>query len=313
LVVTPERESLLFDCGWPGFEDRDAKRIEHVLKDVAKLDHLDYLVSTHWHTDHYGGAAQLAKRVKIGHFLDRGLPDLKAENQDAQNYPDGPKADDALGKAYRSLTAGEGKRTALKPGDTVPLKGVEAVVLASGGKTIAVPASAPRNPLAASSPADLPEDTSDNARSLVVKISHGKFDFFDAGDLTWNVEKALVAPVDLIGPIDVYQVTHHGMDISNHPTLLQTIAPTVAIMNNGPRKGGSPATIERLRALPTLKALYALHKNVATKPEQNAAPALTANHDPNGGEFIHLSIAPGGSTYSVRIGEHGEPRAFESK
>src|SRR6476620_7974429 len=55
LVVSPERESILIDSGWPGFEDRDPKRIVHVLKDVAGLDHLDHLVTTHWHRDHFGG------------------------------------------------------------------------------------------------------------------------------------------------------------------------------------------------------------------------------------------------------------------
>src|SRR5437879_5258319 len=61
LIVTPgpERESLLIDSGWSGFEDRDPKRIEHVLKDVAGLDHLDHLATTHWHRDHFGGVEGL--------------------------------------------------------------------------------------------------------------------------------------------------------------------------------------------------------------------------------------------------------------
>src|SRR5438270_7054156 len=73
LIVTPERESVLIDSGWPGHDDRDPKRIEQVLKDVAGLDHLDHLVTTHWHTDHYGGIEGLSRRVRIDHFWDRGL------------------------------------------------------------------------------------------------------------------------------------------------------------------------------------------------------------------------------------------------
>src|SRR3954452_24876010 len=73
LIVTPDKESLLIDSGWSGFEDRDPKRIAHVVKDVAGLDHLDNLATTHWHRDHFGGVEGLAKLVLIDCFLDRGL------------------------------------------------------------------------------------------------------------------------------------------------------------------------------------------------------------------------------------------------
>ena len=240
LIVTPERESILIDSGWPGLEDRDPKRIVHALKDLAGCDRLDHLVTTHWHMDHFGGVAGLEKFVRIGRFWDRGLPEDPDANGD---FPDGPRANDLLGKAYRQASAG--KRHALKAGASLPFKGVKAMVLASGGE-VADRAAASRfrdgatihaaNQLCESAPADQPVDTSDNARSLAIVFSLGRFQFFDAGDLTWNVEKKLVCPIDLVGPVDLYQVTHHGMDTSNHPTLVQTVAPLVAIMNNGPKK-----------------------------------------------------------------------------
>ena len=310
LIVTPDRESVLIDSGWPGYQDRDPIRIEKVLKEQAKLDHLDHLVTTHWHVDHFGGVDGLARRLRIDHFWDRGLPDPKAADADRANYPDGPFAGDALGENYRK--ASEGRRKALKAGDTLPLKGVEAVVLASGGRVIEGPSS-PANPLCDSAPADQPVDTTDNARSLAFRFRLGKFDFFDGGDLTWNVEKQLVCPVDRVGPIDLYQVTHHGMDISNHPTLIQTIAPTVAIMNNGPRKGGSAETVKRLRAVPSIQAAYQLHKNAATPADQNTDPALIANPDNSSGEFIHVAVEPDGSSFTVQIGAGGPKREFKSR
>ena len=124
-------------------------------------------------------------------------------------------------------------------------------------------------------------------------FSLGKFQFFDAGDLTWNVEKQLVCPVDLIGPVDLYQVTHHGMDISNHPTLVQTIAPSVAITNNGPRKGGAAATYKLLKSVPSIQAIYQLHRNAATGDDDNTDPSLIANRDPAGGEFIRVQVEGG--------------------
>lgn len=314
LIVTPDRESVLIDSGWPGHDDRDPKRIVHVLKDLVGCDHLDHLVTTHWHTDHYGGVEGLNRLIRIDHFWDRGLPEDGIEGLD---FPDGPKASDPLGVAYRA--ASRGKRKALRPGDILPVKGVEALVLASCGRVIdpsqrsGPSGEPPRNPLCESAPPDLPVDRSDNARSLAFLYSLGRFQFFDAGDLTWNVEKKLVCPVDLIGKVDLYQVTHHGADNSNHPTLVQTIAPTVAIMNNGPRKGGAPATVKRLRSIPTIEAAYQLHRNAATGPDDNTDPARIANKDQAGGTMIRVFVEPDGSSFAVQIGEDGEKRAFRTR
>jgi glyoxylase-like metal-dependent hydrolase (beta-lactamase superfamily II) len=312
LIVTPERESLLIDSGWPKLEDRDPIRIEQVIKGLEGLDHLDHLVTTHWHTDHYGGVEGLAKRVRIDHYWDRGLPDLDAPDGDKRAFPDGPSRQDPLGVAYRKLS--DGKRKALKAGDRLPLKGgVEAFVLASGGEVVEGDAAKGPNPLCASAPPDLPPDPSDNARSLALRFRLGAFSFLDCGDLTWNVEKKLVCPTDRIGPIDLFQVTHHGMSISNHPTLVATIRPTVAVMNNGPRKGGDAKTVNLLRNVPSIKALYQLHRNVGTGPEDNVAPEFIANRTPAGGEFIRVSVAPDGTTFRVRIGADGTDRTFESR
>ncbi len=310
LVVTPSGESALIDSGWAGQGDRDPIRIEEVLKREAKLDHLDHLVTTHWHMDHFGGIAGLSKRLRIDRYWDRGLPDPTAADGDRANFPDGPRPGDSLGDAYRK--ASEGKRTTLKAGDTLPLKGVDTLVLASGGKVIPGP-SGPINPLCESSPPDLAVDPSDNARSLTLRFRFGKFDFLDCGDLTWNVEKQLVCPVDKIGPVDLYQVTHHGMAISNHPTLLATIAPTVAIMNNGPRKGGDAATVKRLREVPSIQAAYQLHKNAATAASDNADPGRIANAKPEGGRFIKVSVEPDGSSYTVQVGPDGPKAEYRSK
>ena len=108
-------------------------------------------------------------------------------------------------------------------------------------------------------------------------LRYGAFEFFDAGDLTGNVEAQLVCPADRVGAVDLYQVTHHGQDNSNNPVLLATLKPTVAVMNNGPRKGGAAETFQRLKALPSLKGLFAIHRNVATGPDVNAAPENIAN------------------------------------
>ncbi len=317
VLVTGAGESILVDSGWPGFADRDPKRIVHVIKELAGCDHLDHLVTTHWHRDHFGGVAGLARLIKIDHFWDRGLPEDRDSTLD---FPDGPGDRDPLGVAYRKASAG--KRKALRPGETLPVSGLKAVVLASGGKVIDRPVAGPSrdgsdsnrsNSLCDQAPPDQSADPSDNARSLVLLFTLGRFQFFDAGDLTWNVERKLVCPIDLVGKVDLYQVTHHGMDISNNPVLVRTLAPTVAIMNNGPHKGGGAATVRLLKSIPSIQAAYQLHRNADTKATENTEPELIANKSETGGEFIHVRVDADGSKFSVQIGEHGPVRAFETR
>ncbi|MGZ3430204.1 MAG: hypothetical protein ACXWN0_00365 [Isosphaeraceae bacterium] len=106
-------------------------------------------------------------------------------------------------------------------------------------------------------------------------------------------------------------MTHHGLDISNNPVLVRSIQPTVAIMNNGLRKGGSPATAKLLRSIPSIKAAY--QRNAATSPEDNTGPGLIANSDPGGGQFIHVSVTLDGSKFHVQIGPDGPQREFASR
>src|SRR4051794_13124690 len=107
LIVTPAGESVLIDCGNPG--KRDAGRIHEACKKIG-LKEINHLIITHWHTDHYGGAGELAKLIPIRNFHDRGIPESLAE--DKANFP-------ILIRAYK--TASGGKSNTLKPGDTIPL------------------------------------------------------------------------------------------------------------------------------------------------------------------------------------------------
>src|SRR5437773_7078369 len=72
LFVTPSGESMLIDSGNAGAGAvRDAERIMAAAKD-AGLTAIAHLITTHFHGDHVGGLAELAKRIPIMEFIDHG-------------------------------------------------------------------------------------------------------------------------------------------------------------------------------------------------------------------------------------------------
>jgi competence protein ComEC len=305
LIVTPAGESVLIDCGNPG--PRDAERI-HKATELAGLKAIDHLAITHWHTDHYGGTDRLSKLMPIHHYYDRGIPEKLAE--DPKNFP-------TLIQAWK--TASKGKSKALRAGDEISLKQAEGtpalklLCVCAAGEVLPDKAGAPENPVAKDHKAK-DEDKSDNAKSLGFLLSYGDFRFLDLGDLTWNVEYKLVHPSDKLGPVDVYQVTHHGLDISNNPVLINTVRPRVAVFSNGPQKGCMPAVTAALRRSPEIKAIYQIHRNVKVGAQENTDPEYIANADEKcEAESIKLSVASDGKSYTITVGSKGKPKRYETR
>jgi len=229
LFVSPSGESVLIDSGnVPPAAVRDAERIMAAVKD-AGLTQIDHLITTHWHNDHFGAMAELAKRVPIRHFVDHG-PTVQPN----------PIIDEFLGKTYPELY-GKAKRTIAKPGDTIAVTGLDWRIVTSAGDAIktALPGAGGANRSCASHKPKA-DDPSENAQSVGSVITFGKFRTVHLGDLTWNKEFELMCPMNRIGTADLFIVTHHGQPISNAEVVVHGIRARVAIMNNGTRKGGQP-------------------------------------------------------------------------
>ena len=302
LIVTPAGETVLVDTGNPG--RRDAQRIFDLATRVAEVREINYLIITHYHGDHFGGAATLSELLPIRNVYDNG------------EFPGGRERPD---KAYLEFKAD--RRQVINPGDAISLKPAadkhlppmlkclgtrQKFIEPVGGKQSENSHCAEHRPKET--------DNSDNANSVVLLLSFGAFRFFDAGDLTWNIEHKLVCPVNLVGSVDVYQVTHHGLDSSNNPVLVRSLSPRVAIMNNGVTKGCQPDMFHTLKTTPSIEAIYQVHRNERADSQNNAPDEYIANRDGANcqANYIKLSVDPSGKSYTVSIPANKHQQTYQT-
>ena len=301
LIVTPAGESVLIDSGNPGL--RDTNRIVQAVAKKAGLRKIDHLITTHYHRDHFGGAAQLSTALSIGEVHDNGTFEGQREKADPE---------------YHQFKAE--KRSVISPGDVIKLR-----PLAEGMPPLTLRCLGARQKLMATTESTVndccaanqskPIDNSDNANSVVMLLSFGEFDFLDTGDLTWNRESDLVCPVNRVGIVDVFQASHHGLDVSNNPVLIRSIEPRIVVINNGPTKGCMPLMFATLKETPSIEAIYQLHKNLREDGASvNADDAFIANLATDcQGEPLKMTVAPDGKSYTMFVSSSENRRTYPCK
>jgi competence protein ComEC len=286
LFVTPAGKSLLIDTGWPGNNFRDADRIVAAAKS-AGLSRIDSVLITHYHDDHVGGVPQLVQRIPVGTFFVHGPNRELDRGATERDYA-----------AFQKVLAqSKAKEIVAKPGDRLPIQGMDVTVISSDGEVIQkpLPGAGQPNPFCKQSETRPPDQT-ENARSLGVLIHFGNLKILDLGDLTWDKERDLMCPDNRLGTVDVLVVSHHGWNQSSSPALVDAIHPRVAIMDNGAKKGGSISVLDTVRQAPGIETLWQLHYSDEGGATHNTQPEYIANLDgPDAGRDIEVTASRDGS------------------
>ena len=302
LIVTPAGQSLLVDTGY-ATDGRDAARILAAARD-AGVTQIDYLLLTHFHQDHEGGIVELSRQLPIGTFFDHGS--LAVDDPKAVADPGWARLLEPF-NAYAAVRA-KGRHVQPKPGEKLPLKGIDATWVASARATIAKPVSGGGAPNPACGPAAPPPgEPFENPRSTGFQLRFGKFRFVDLGDLSGEPLFTLLCPNNLLGAVDLYLVPHHGGADTTYPATF-AVQPRAAIVNNGPTKGGSPEGLAALNAVMAPDAVWQLHQS-QLNGAVNFPGIQIANLDETTGHWIKASASEDGS-FRVTNGRTGSARSY---
>jgi competence protein ComEC len=299
LIVTAAGESLLIDAGYAGRGGRDPARIVAAARE-ARVDHIDYLLITHFHPDHAGGVPELAALIPIGTFMDYGEP-LGTDRMTIGVF-----------RNYEPVRS-QHPHLRLKPGDRLPLKGVDADIVSAAGMVLSkpLPGGGQKN-TACATLEDQPDDGTENFRSIGLRLRFGRFRFIDLGDLSGNTLGAIVCPTNLLGMASLYLVPHHGNFDSNVPAVIAALRPRVAIMNNGTTKGGAPEAFATLHRQPGLEDLWQLHAS-RNQGADNSADSFIANVDEGQSSYSIKMTADRDGNFTLVNGRTGFSKTYLAK
>jgi catechol 2,3-dioxygenase-like lactoylglutathione lyase family enzyme len=296
LVVTPNGKSMLLDSGPEAY----AGRVIAVLKE-AGIKQIDYAFVSHFHAEHYGAFATIAKEIPILTYIDHEAgADVDGVYAVAREYPGDPTGPNFEPYFMARRTQ---KHLLAEAGNKIELDGVVLNWVASNGSSLPRPLAPAAGKNASCAAVERRQvDVSEDAQSTGVVLNFGKFRFADLGDLTWNVSNGLFCPVNKIGTVDLYLVTRHGMSDPQparsccSPAEVNALAPRVAILSSSYALPQGTSELDTVSKSPGLEDLWQLNS-------PTAGP-LVANSDPANcpGRWIKVSAQLNGSFTVTNVG-----------
>jgi beta-lactamase superfamily II metal-dependent hydrolase len=323
LFVLPDGTTLLVDAGdggalpprgTPPRPDASRPPAEWIARYVRAMgvSAIDYGYVTHFHADHMGAMAELAKRVPVRVMVDRAWPDYAFPAADHREF-----TTPEFARYLELVRAGVVKPMRLVPGradqivlvrDPGAYPEFEVRSIAANGEVwTGGPSAATRRvfpDLAGLSREDWPTE---NMSSLAIRVRYGALDYFTGGDIPGNVRPGYPDWQDVetevaraTGPVDVALLNHHGNRDSQNAFFVGALRPRVWILHVWSADHPGHDVLARLystRLYPGPRDVFATNMIEANRIV--IGPLLDQLASAQG--HVVVRVAPGGASYRVIV------------
>lgn len=306
-----------------------SRYIGHTMQGLPQK-RLDYVLLTHFHDDHIGelypeaktsksgvykltGITTVAENIAFGKLVDRGWPtyNLPEPLRDdyVQNYIQFVKfnqTNNNFNVEHFSVGAKDQFVLVNSPGK---YSNFEIRNIAANGHVWTGVGTNERNHFPAMEDLDEKEYPNENMCSIVFRLSYGKFDYYNGGDIiagapgTW---RDIETPVSLVtGPVDVCLANHHAYYDAMSSSFIRALRPRVHIIQAWSPSHPSPSVLARMMSTwtyPGPRDVFSTNIMEATK----LVIGSRLNKLKSQQGHIIIRVNPGGETYMIYILDDAE-------
>lgn len=305
-----------------------SRYILHFLQDQPEK-RLNHVLLTHFHDDHIGEIYPGLKTSKAGNYILTGITEVGENipfdkivdrNWPDYNWPEPIQADyiqnyirfvkwniDHKGVKAEQFRVGANDQF-MMVNNPKEYPNFEIRNIAANGHVWTGTGNNERNhfpSLESLSPSEYPGE---NACSSAFRLSYGKFDYFNGGDLTTGAPgtwQDIETPVGLVtGPVDVCIANHHAYYDAMGALFLQAVRPRVHIIQVWAPSHPSPSVLARMMSswtYPGPRDIFATN----TMEETRVVSGRMDNLKSQQGHIV-IRVNPGGEDYMIYILDDSE-------
>ena len=200
ILTSPEGKVMVLDTGHPTSTPFVTAALEQM-----GVEKIDYLVLSHPHIDHIGGAATLMNRYEVGAVYTTEL------TYNTQTYA----------ACMAAIAKNKVEHIILQEGMTLQF-----------GQNVLIEVLNP--PAEIEYPENYPEGSTQfvNNHSLVLKMTYGESSFLFGGDLYVSGERQVFDRWGDKLDVDVAKANHHGASTSTSPNWRKTVSAKITVISN---------------------------------------------------------------------------------